>query len=53
MVSTPSSNCTENFNHKLQWDINTQYDNVIVERKPDIVIAKNERCGNIWGQENN
>ena len=30
---------TENVNHKLIWDMNTQCDNIIVERKPDIVIV--------------
>ena len=30
---------TENVNHKLIWNINMQYENVIVERKPDIVIV--------------
>ena len=30
---------TENFNPKRIWDINIQCDNVIVERKPDIVIV--------------
>ena len=30
---------TENVNHKLIWDMNIQCDNIIVERKPDIVIV--------------
>ena len=29
----------ENVNHKLIWDMNIQSDNVIVERRPDIVIV--------------
>ena len=28
----------ENFNHKLLWDMYIQCDNIIVERRPDIVI---------------
>ena len=28
----------ENVNHKLIWDMNIQRGNVIVERRPDIVI---------------
>ena len=30
---------SENFNHKLIWHMNIQRDNVIVERRPDIVIV--------------
>ena len=30
---------SENVNHSLIWDMNIQCDNVIVERKPDIVIV--------------
>ena len=30
---------TKNVNHKLIWDMNIQCDNIIVERRPDIVIA--------------
>ena len=30
----------ENFNHKLLWDMYIQCDNIIVERRPDIVIVK-------------
>ena len=29
---------SENVNHKLIWHMNIQRDNVIVERRPDIVI---------------
>ena len=28
----------ENVNHKLIWDMNMQCDNVVVERRPDIII---------------
>ena len=31
---------TENFNHKLLWDMYIQRDNIIVERRPDIVTVK-------------
>ena len=31
---------TENFNHKLLWDMYIQHDNIIVERRPDIVTVK-------------
>ena len=31
---------SENVNHKLIWHTNIQRDNVIVERRPDIVIVK-------------
>ena len=30
---------SENIYHKLIWDMNIQCDNVIVERRPDIVIV--------------
>ena len=30
---------SENVNHKLIWDMNIQCDNIIVERRPDIVIV--------------
>ena len=30
---------SENVNHKLIWHMNIQRDNVIVERRPDIVIV--------------
>ena len=30
---------SENVNHKLIWDMNTQCDRIIVERRPDIVIG--------------
>ena len=30
---------TENVNHRLIWDMNIQCDDVIMERKPDIVIV--------------
>ena len=30
---------SENVNHKQIWDMNIQCDNVIVERRPDIVIV--------------
>ena len=30
---------TKNVNHKLIWDMNIQCDNIIVERRPDIVIV--------------
>ena len=42
MVSTQSSNRTENVSHKL-WDMNKQCDSVIVERKPDIILNKMEK----------
>ena len=32
-------NVSENVNHKLIYDMNVQCDNIIVERRPDIVIA--------------
>ena len=31
---------SENNNHKLIWDMNIQCDNIIVERRPDIVVVK-------------
>ena len=33
----------ENVNHKLIWNMSIQCDNVIVERRPDTVIAKKWR----------
>ena len=30
---------SENVNHKLIWDMNIQSDNVVVEKRPDIVIV--------------
>ena len=30
---------SENVNHRLIWDMNIQCDNIIVERRPDIVIV--------------
>ena len=32
-------NVSENVNHKLMYEMNMQCDNIIVERRPDIVIA--------------
>ena len=32
-------NVSENVNHKLIYDMNMKCDNIIVERRPDIVIA--------------
>ena len=55
---------SENDNHNLIWDMNIQCDNIILKRRPDIVIVNkkekteiiirnNYRCCNTWGQKNN
>ena len=37
----------ENFNHKLIWDMNIQRGNVIMERRPDIILNKMEKKATI------
>ena len=38
---------SENVNQKLIWGMNIQYDNIIVERRPDIVIVNKMEKGKI------